>query len=102
GVAVVIASPSPLTAYAGFALMGLGGSVVVPTTLAIVGRLAAPGARSRSIARATMLGYIGYFIGPPLLGLIADLAGLRAGFALIAAALLAGLGLAAMLARRGA
>lgn len=102
GVVVVVGSVSPLMAYAGFALMGLGGSVVVPTTLAIVGRLAAPAARGRSIARATALGYVGYFVGPPLLGFVAELAGLRMAFALIGATLLGGVVLAALLARRDA
>jgi MFS family permease len=40
------------------------------------------------VARATQLGYLGYFVGPPLLGLIAGTFGLR--FAFVFAACLVG------------
>ncbi len=99
GVALVIVARTPLSAYAGFVVMGLGGSVVVPTAMAMIGRLSAPDRRSRAIARASVLGYIGYFVGPPMLGFAAELAGLRASFAIIALILLAGLGVATRLAR---
>ena len=39
-----------------------------------------PEARARAVARATLLGYFGYFFGPPLLGLIAGTFGLRMAF----------------------
>lgn len=87
GVLLVALAPGPGWAYAGFVVMGLGGSVVVPTALALTGRLAAPSARARAIARATVLGYLGYFLGPPMLGLAAEVAGLRASFALVAGVL---------------
>lgn len=87
GVLIVVAATGPLMAYAGFVVMGLGGSVVVPTALAMTGRLSDPLSRSRAIARATVIGYGGYFLGPPALGLAAELAGLRASFALIAGVL---------------
>jgi hypothetical protein len=32
------------------------------------GQMSAPEARARAVARATLLGYFGYFFGPPLLG----------------------------------
>jgi len=99
GVVLVVAAQSPMMAYAGFIVMGLGGSVIVPTTFAIVGRLSSPGTRSRAIARATVLGYIGYFVGPPLLGITADFAGLRMAFGLIAVILLMSLVVRGVLAR---
>jgi MFS family permease len=45
-----------------------------------VGQLSADAARARAVARATLLGYFGYFFGPPLLGLIAGSFGLRFAF----------------------
>ena len=45
--------------------------------------------RARAIARATLLGYFGYFVGPPLLGLLAGTFGLR--FAFVWAGLLVSL-----------
>lgn len=100
GVLGIVVAQSPLQAYAGFVVMGLGASVVVPTTLSVIGRLTPAVSRGRAIARATVVGYVGYFLGPPLLGLIAELAGLRFSFALICGLLLAGLGVAALLLRQ--
>lgn len=80
GALTVAAAPSPAVAYAGFIVMGLGSSVISPTAFTLVGQSAAPEARARAVARATLLGYFGYFIGPPTLGLIAGSFGLRAAF----------------------
>jgi MFS family permease len=64
--------------------------------------LSEPQARARAIARATLLGYFGYFFGPPLLGVIAGTFGLR--FAFVFAACLVGMVflLAPLLARQRA
>jgi hypothetical protein len=99
GAAAVAAAPGVMAAYAAFMLMGLGISVVVPTALAVAGRLAEPAARSRAIARTTVLGYLGFFLGPPVLGFVAEMAGLRASYGLVAALLLGGLALQMRLAR---
>lgn len=80
---------TPLQAYAGFIVMGIGSSVIAPTAFSLVGRLSAPEARARAVARATLLGYFGYFFGPPMLGLIAGSFGLRYAFVFAAAMLLA-------------
>lgn len=102
GIAGVALAPGPGWALAGFVVMGLGASVLVPTTLALTGRLSEAEVRGRAIARATVLGYLGYFLGPPLLGLVADLAGLRLAFALVAAVLaLSALAARGLLARAG-
>ena len=100
GVGLVVAAQGPLGAYAGFIVMGLGASVVVPTVLSMIGRLSQPEARSRAIARATVLGYLGYFLGPPLLGLAAELAGLRASFTLVALILMGSMLVASGLVRQ--
>lgn len=92
---------SPPMAHAGFVVMGLGASVIAPTAFSMVGRAAAPGARARAVARATLFGYFGYFFGPPTLGFLAAAFGLRAAFAFAAAALLSILVLAPLMARRG-
>lgn len=79
---------SPTMAYAGFIVMGIGSSVIAPTAFSLVGRLSRPEARARSVARATLLGYFGYFFGPPSLGFIAGSFGLRFAFVFAAAMLL--------------
>jgi MFS family permease len=77
----------PLEAYAGFIIMGIGASVLAPTAFSLVGQRSAPEARARAVARATQLGYLGYFLGPPLLGLIAGAFGLRSAFVFAAGVL---------------
>jgi MFS family permease len=80
GALIVSQAPGPGLAYLGFFVMGIGASVLAPTAFSLVGQLSAPEARARAIARATLLGYFGYFFGPPLLGLIAGTFGLRFAF----------------------
>ena len=55
---------------------------------------------ARAVARATLLGYLGYFIGPPGFGFIAGHLGLRFAFVFAAAALILVPVLARALARR--
>ena len=90
---------TPTMAYAGFIVMGIGSSVIAPTAFSLVGRLADPLARARAVARATLLGYFGYFFGPPTLGLIAGSFGLRMAFVFAALMLLMVLVLAPIMAR---
>lgn len=80
GALIAASAVSPLMAYAGFIVMGIGSSVIAPTAFSLVGKLATPEARARAIARATLWGYFGYFFGPPTLGFIAGTFGLRMAF----------------------
>jgi len=89
GALTVSQAGGPGLAYLGFFIMGIGTSVLAPTAFSLVGQFSAPEARARAVARATLLGYFGYFFGPPLLGLIAGTFGLR--FAFLFAACLVGL-----------
>ncbi|AWB49713.1 MFS transporter [Gemmobacter aquarius] len=93
---------TPAMAYAGFIVMGIGASVIAPTAFSLVGRLATRQARARAVARATLYGYFGYFVGPPALGFIAGAFGLRFAFVFAAVMLLAVLVLAPLMARQKA
>lgn len=84
GSAIAAAAPSPPIAYLGFAILGLGVSIIAPMVFALVGRLCPPDRRPAAISRAAVIGYTGFFIGPPLLGGLSELAGLRAAFAAVA------------------
>jgi len=99
GALVAAMASTPAMAYAGFIVMGIGSSVIAPTAFSLVGRMADPPARARAVARATLLGYFGYFFGPPTLGVIAGAFGLRMAFVFAAAMLLMVLVLAPILAR---
>ena len=98
GALIAAAAVSPAMAYAGFVIMGVGSSVIAPTAFSLVGRLGPDEARARAVARATLLGYFGYFFGPPTLGMIAGVFGLRSAFVFAAAMLLLILALAPVMA----
>ncbi|WP_417606485.1 MFS transporter [Primorskyibacter flagellatus] len=73
-------------AIAGVAVMGAGMAVIVPCANSLLGRLVRPDQRSLVISRAWMVGFVGFFVGPSMMGLIAEHLGLRMAF--IATALL--------------
>lgn len=101
GALIASAATSPAMAYAGFIVMGIGASVIAPTSFSLVGRFAPPQARARAVARATLWGYFGYFFGPPTLGMIAGTFGLRFAFVFAAAMLMCVLILAPLALRHG-
>lgn len=81
-------------AYAGFLLGGLGVSVVGPLALGLVGQAVRPRFRLAAISQAAALGYAAFFLGPVVMGYVAEGFGLRVSFLVIAAAML---GVAAVL-----
>ena len=101
GLASVGLAPTPLVAYLGLIVTGLGSAVIAPTAFAAVGRLAVPELRAQVIARATALGYFGYFFGPPALGFMSQLLGLRAALVAMAGVVLLVLALFPRLVRAG-
>jgi predicted MFS family arabinose efflux permease len=60
-------------AVIGFALCGLGIANAVPLLFSAAGRLEPP---SSSLAAAFTLGYTGFIVGPPVIGILADQVGL--------------------------
>lgn len=76
-------------AYVGFALAGLGVSMVMPLMMGLVGRTVPAVDRVRAIGLATVIGYGAFFIGPALTGVAAQALGLRWTFVLVAAVLAA-------------
>ena len=77
-------APSVIWALIGFALAGLGISVVAPLAFALLGRIVPKQHRLAAISRASVLGYGAFFVGPPLMGLVAEGFGLRTAFVVIA------------------
>jgi MFS family permease len=100
GLLIAASAQVPGAAYAGFIIAGIGASVIAPTAFSMVGGLSAPQARARAVARATMIGYLGYFVGPPGFGFLSGAFGLRATFVLAAILLLTILILAPLMSRR--
>ena len=84
GIAIAGLAPSVPLALLGFALGGLGISVVAPLALGLLGRAVPASVRLAAISRASVMGYGAFFLGPPLMGLVAEGFGLRAAFVLVA------------------
>ncbi len=91
----------PLEAYLGFAILGSGVSIIAPMLLSLAGRMASDTARARVISRVTAIGYMGFFIGPPIMGFVAAALSLRASFAMVALLLALVPGLLALMRRAG-
>jgi MFS family permease len=86
------AAPNVPVAIAAFFVGGAGISIAAPALFGAGGRLTSPEERGRALATVTTLGYLGFLVGPPIVGGLAELFGLRAAFvalAAIAAALVA-------------
>lgn len=87
GLAVVLVDGLGL-ALVGFAAIGAGLATLFPITLSTAAR--APGmAPGAGIAAMASTGYLGFLIGPPLIGFTAELVGLRGALSLIVVAGLA-------------
>ena len=83
GGVIAAAAPTPAVAYIGFACLGLGVSTLAPLGFALGGQYLTEAQRPLGIARMTLIGYMGFFFGPPVLGVLAEAFGLRAAFAVI-------------------
>lgn len=83
GVALAMAWPAagPL----GFGLVGLGAANIAPILFSAAGR-AGPAA-STGIAAVATLGYAGMLVGPPIIGGVAELSGLRIALGVLVAAM---------------
>lgn len=92
GVALLVGHPA--AAIAGFAVLGAGVAPVVPVVFR-AGGSARGIPSSQGIATVGWIGYLGFLAGPPVIGLVADAAGLPAALGIVCAmtaavALLAG------------
>ena len=83
---MAMAMAMPVSGSIGFALVGLGGANVAPILFSAAGRAGA--AASTGIATVATLGYGGMLLGPPVIGAVADAAGLRAALGALVAAML--------------
>ena len=87
GAVIVAVAPVPLVAYFGFGLIGLGIAGVGPVGLAMVGRMVSARQRTAAVARAAVIGFMGFVLAPTMMGLMSQAFGL--GPAFLAVALLA-------------
>lgn len=89
GLAVAVLVPSPPAAIAGFAVAGLGGSVLVPLVFSTVARHDGTGHDAATlVSRLTTFTYAGVLLGPALIGSAAEAVGLAATLAALVPLLL--------------
>lgn len=81
-------APNLPLAYLGFALTGLGTSVIGPLALGLVGQAVPRKFQLTAISRAAALGYGAFFLGPVLMGGISQLFGLRVSFGVVSVLML--------------
>ncbi|WP_131195325.1 MFS transporter [Lichenihabitans psoromatis] len=95
GMGLAVAFPDPLVAAIGFALVGAGAANIVPVVFSAAGRYGS--SPSAGVAMVATVGYAGFLGGPPIIGFVASVGGLRLalGLLVVAAVLVAvgGLGL---------
>ncbi len=83
GMAIAILSPWALVCSVGFGMVGIGAANVVPVVFSAASR-ARGVTPSYAIAAVTTLGYSGFMIAPPLIGMISNAAGLSLGLWVVA------------------
>lgn len=83
GLMISVALPYLVTATVGFLIVGFGVSSVIPTIYSTAAKSAkvAPG---MALASVSSIGFLGFLLGPPLIGYIAQLANLQYSFAIVA------------------
>ncbi|TSD63462.1 MFS transporter [Inquilinus sp. KBS0705] len=84
GLLIAVLFPYLYTSLLGFLLVGFGVSSVVPLVYSAAGRskTMSPGV---ALAAVSTIGFLGFLVGPPVIGFIAGIATLRGSFTLIAA-----------------
>lgn len=82
GMALSVLFPSIVTATIGFMMVGVGVSTNIPSVFSIAGNNAKvpPGI---ALAMVSSVSYLGFLMGPPLIGYISALSSLRYSFALV-------------------
>ncbi len=76
GVTLALVIPGPVTSTIGFGLLGVGTALVVPATFSAAGRLTTI-RTGPAVAAVAAFGWMGYVMGPPLIGHLANLTTLR-------------------------
>lgn len=84
GLLLSVIFPFLLTSIIGFLLVGFGVSSVVPLVYGQAGKSKRMSA-GVALAAVSSIGFLGFLIGPPVIGVVASIAGLKISFIIIAA-----------------
>jgi MFS family permease len=88
GMLLALATTSPVLVVGGFVLVGLALAAVAPLAFSVAGETV-PERAGSAVSVVTTFGYGGFLLGPPLVGGLAEVVGLRAALGVVAAAGLA-------------
>ncbi|MDO1444977.1 MFS transporter [Rhodocytophaga aerolata] len=83
GLTTAIVLPYVSTATVGFLLAGAGVSTIVPLIYGSIGKQT-NGTASNALAAVASMGYIGFLLGPPIIGMLAEIINLQWAFAFVA------------------
>jgi len=83
-----LATTAPVLVIAGFSVVGLALAAIVPLAFSVAGDLV-PERAASAISVVTTFGYGGFLLGPPLVGGLAEVVGLRTALGVIVVAGLA-------------
>jgi MFS family permease len=83
GLMLAVLLPHPVIAIIGFVMVGLGVACIVPMVFQMAGRSTTMSSGT-ALASISSIGYLGFLLVPPFIGFIAQAAGLRWSFGLIA------------------
>jgi MFS family permease len=83
GLLIAVLLPTLPTALLGFLLVGFGTSAVVPLVYSAAGKSTHMSA-GMALASVSTIGFFGFLLGPPVIGMVAGATSLRVSFALIA------------------
>jgi hypothetical protein len=84
GLVLAVLSPSPAAAVAGFAIVGIGGSFLIPLSFSAAGHAGGTGPGAATfVARFSTFTYAGILVGPAAIGWVAELIGLAWTLALL-------------------
>ncbi len=84
GMMFAVIFPYLITATIGFLVVGFGVSTIIPLLYSTVGKADLEVSKGIAIATVSSIGFLGFLMGPPLIGYIAELAGLKYSFITIA------------------
>jgi fucose permease len=87
GLLIAVIFPYYVSSTVGFFIVGLGVSTVIPVLYATAGKTNI--SASIAIATVSTVSFLGFLIGPPLIGYVAELTNLRISFVIVAAFVLA-------------
>lgn len=101
GALIIAVAPSQVVVLVGVGILGLGMAAIVPTANSILGKHVREEQRSHALSRAWMAGMLGFFLGPAMMGGLAELFGLRVSFAAVALVVASIIPAVRVLARKG-